>query len=256
MQGYRHLLSSLTYIWPTKGDTGDDPSLDHGTEIKWAIMSICVLSFDSLFWKNHHELCGWHEWERPALLEVAGFHRRPQCTMTCYSSKRTNKQHVNIFTNAAQCLVAVVPAGDSPVCHSASCLQNEGGVHLSVWPSAVPDHSAHCSSPLWPMGQLKYVRHDLKERYKHSRGRTTHVVWKDISDGHKDSVFCSHRGQMQPELQITHRVTAEVLQLQTQTTKCSNSASSRFVEWWWLKLFTGSFPTTWSHWPIKWACGP
>lgn len=130
-------------------------------------------SFDSLFWKNHHELCGWRVWERPVLLEVAEFHRRPQCTMTCYSSKWTNKRHVNICTNAAQCSVAAVPAGDSPVCHSASCLQDEGGVHLSVWPSAVPDHSAHCSSPLWSMGQFKCVRHDLNEREEHVAGLLT-----------------------------------------------------------------------------------
>lgn len=168
-------------------------------------------------------------------------------------NKQTNRRHVNMYT---QYLVAAVPAGDSPVCHSASCLQDVGNVHLSVWPSAVPDHSARCSSPLWPMGQFKYVRYDLKERYKRSRGNTTHVVWKDISDGHKDTVFRSHRGQMQPELQITHRVTAEVLQLQTQTTKCFNFALSWFVEWRWLKLFTGSVTTTWSHLIIKWACGP
>lgn len=34
---------------------------------------------------------------------------------------------------------------------------------------------------------------------------------------------------MQPELQIAHRVTAEVLQLQTQTTQCVNFALSSFV---------------------------
>lgn len=46
--------------------------------------------------------------------------------------------------------------------------------------------------------------------------RPAHIVGDDIGDGHEDIVSCSHRGQMQPQLQITHRVTGKILQLQTQ----------------------------------------
>lgn len=179
-----------------------------------------MLLSNSPFWKNHHELCGWREWRRPGLLEAAGLHTRPRCTMTGCSSKHINTQASSMLTcyaDAAQCSVAAVLPGASPVCHSASCLQDEGNAHPSVWPWAGADHSVRCSSPPWPTGQFKYVRYDLTERYKHWRCSSTHVVWKDISDSHEDSVSCSHRGQMQPQLQITHGVTAEVLQLQTQT---------------------------------------
>uniref|UniRef100_A0A3Q3IAH0 Uncharacterized protein n=1 Tax=Monopterus albus TaxID=43700 RepID=A0A3Q3IAH0_MONAL len=43
-------------------------------------------------------------------------------------------------------MVAAVLLEASPVCHCASCRQDGGGVHLSVWPSAGPDYSARCST--------------------------------------------------------------------------------------------------------------
>lgn len=133
---------------------------------------------------------------------------------------KREKLHVNVYTGATQCSVAAAAAAAevSPVRHSASCPRGEGSARLSVGPSAVPDHSARCSSRLWPVGRLKCVRYDLKEGQELSRGSATHIVRKDICDSHKDGVFGGHGGQMQPELQITHRVTAEVLQLRTQTT--------------------------------------
>jgi len=121
-----------------------------------------------------------------------------------------------------------VQAEASPVCHSASCLQGGGRVRPSVWPSAGPDHSARCSSPLWPAGQIKSVRYVLNKSYSHSPRSTTHIVW-DVGDGHEDSVSCSHRGQMQPQLQITDRVTAQVLQLKAQTRQDNALILPRFV---------------------------
>lgn len=41
----------------------------------------------------------------------------------------------------------------------------------------------------------------------------THVVGVDVGDGHEDSVLGSGGGQVQPELQVTDRVAAQVLQL-------------------------------------------
>lgn len=149
----------------------------------------------------------------------------------CLTSQTTSVHHdlLQFYTNErscaltctlvhTQCSVAAAAAEVSPVRHSASCPRGEGSARLSVGPSAVPDHCARCSWRLWPVGRLKCVRYDLKEGQELSRGSATHIVRKDIGDSHKDGVFGSHGGQMQPELQITHRVTAEVLQLQTQTT--------------------------------------
>lgn len=55
---------------------------------------------------------------------------------------------------------------------------------------------------------------------KGSRGvplAPTHVVGEDVGDGHEDCVLGSGRGQVQPELQVTDRVAAQVLQLHKTT---------------------------------------
>lgn len=41
----------------------------------------------------------------------------------------------------------------------------------------------------------------------------THVVGEDVGDGHEDGVLGGGGGQVQPELQVTDRVAAQVLQL-------------------------------------------
>lgn len=48
----------------------------------------------------------------------------------------------------------------------------------------------------------------------------THVVGEDIGDGHEDGVLGGGGGQVQPELQVTDRVAAQVLQLHNTT--CDN----------------------------------
>lgn len=110
LRGDRHLLSSLTYIWPTDRNT-EAMTNDFVTELKkWAEMIMLCL-FVLLFWKSHHELCGWHEWLQPALSEAAGRHTQPQCTMTCCSSRHADintVQHINIYADAAHCLVSAV----------------------------------------------------------------------------------------------------------------------------------------------------
>lgn len=45
----------------------------------------------------------------------------------------------------------------------------------------------------------------------------THVVGENVGDGHKDGVLGSGGGQVQPELQVTDRVAAQVLQLHKTT---------------------------------------
>lgn len=135
-----------------------------GQKNKYVEMSISILLCNSLFWKSHHELCGWHEWERTALVKAALLHTQPQCTMTCCSSKHKYiNMHVNTYTDATLCSFSSLLPGASPVCRWASCLLGEGSVRLSVWPSAGADHSARCSSPTRPMGTFKLVRYDLNE---------------------------------------------------------------------------------------------
>lgn len=45
----------------------------------------------------------------------------------------------------------------------------------------------------------------------------THVVGENVGDGHEDGVLGSGGGQVQPELQVTDRVAAQVLQLHKTT---------------------------------------
>lgn len=45
----------------------------------------------------------------------------------------------------------------------------------------------------------------------------THVVGEDVGDGHEDGVLGGGGGQVQPELQVTDRVAAQVLQLRNTT---------------------------------------
>lgn len=176
-------------------------------------MSVSASLCGSPFWKSHRELCDWLEWRRSALSEAAGLHTQSPCTTTCCSSTNVNED-VIILTPHSVLRWAAAPLPEaSPVCRFASCLQDEGSVRLSVWPLVGPDHSAHCSSPRWPKGanQVCQTRSKKGDGNTH-KSSTTHVVW-DIDDGHEDSASCCHGGQMQPQLQITHRVTAEVLQL-------------------------------------------
>lgn len=84
-------------------------------------------------------------------------------------------------TDAAQCSVAAVPPGASPVRHSASCLQDEGGGHLSVCPSAWPDGTHICSSLLWPTGQFKHVSYDLKGRHKNTHAAAALTLYEKTS---------------------------------------------------------------------------
>lgn len=135
--------------------------------------------------------------------------------------RKHNTQRINICANAEHwyLLCCVALPGASPVCHCASCLQDGRGARLSGWPWAGPGRSARCSSRPWPVRQFKYVRCNLNKATKCREGHTTHVVWENLSDSHEDAVSCSHRGQMQSQLQITHRVTAEVLQLQIKNGK-------------------------------------
>lgn len=45
----------------------------------------------------------------------------------------------------------------------------------------------------------------------------THVVGEDVCDSHEDGVLGGGGGQVQPELQVTDRVAAQVLQLRNTT---------------------------------------
>lgn len=108
----------------------------------------------------------------------------------------------------------------SPARRSASCPLGEASARLSAVPLAVPGHSVRCSSPLWPVGAAVSRCQMVVTDGKGSCGvplAPTHVVGEDVGDGHEDCVLGSGRGQVQPELQVTDRVAAQVLQLHKTT---------------------------------------
>lgn len=80
-------LTILTDLYLACGhvDVGYDQSSRHLKRIWWWTCS--------LFWKNHHELCGWLGWRPHARVVV--LHTQPPCTTTCCSSRHKRRTSVS-----------------------------------------------------------------------------------------------------------------------------------------------------------------
>lgn len=139
-------------------------SLQKETQKRWPMflsqrwrngLKSCLSVFILLFWRSHHELCGWHELLQPALSEAAGLRTQPQCTMTCCNSRHADitVQHINIYAEAARCSVSAVLCCQEPhQCVTVHHVFRMKGAYISLSGlqlGQITQHTAVHSCGLW-----------------------------------------------------------------------------------------------------------